>query len=277
MVFKISLIIILNLSLLSCRSNNCNFEKNDYNKKKSQKEQSLIIPDPQDSIYKFIKSIPVPENYKRVEIDSNTYAFFLRNLSLKPENTVYLYNGNKKSNQKAQYAVVDIDVGTKDLQQCADAVMRLRGEYLYSQEKYSDIHFNFLSDGKPRYFDNYAEGDYSYKKFRKYMDYIFTYANTGSLLNELQTIDLTEMQIGDVFIQKGNPYGHAVTVVDMAENIKTGEKIFMIVQSYMPAQDIHLLKNNSNEDFSPWYSLNFGENLYTPEWTFTKNDLRRFK
>lgn len=108
------------------------------------------------------------------------------------------------------------------------------------------------------------------------MDYIYTYANTGSLLNELQSVDLSEIQIGDVFIQKGSPYGHAVTVVDMAENQETGEKIFMIAQSYMPAQDIHILLNFNNEKLSPWYSVDFGENLYTPEWTFTKNDLRRF-
>ncbi|MEA3450960.1 MAG: DUF4846 domain-containing protein, partial [Bacteroidota bacterium] len=74
----------------------------------------------------------------------------------------------------------------------------------------------------------------------------------------------------------GRPYGHSVMVVDMAENIKTGEKIFLIVQSFMPAQSIHILKNFNNSSLNPWYSLNFGEKLYTPEWTFTKDDLLRF-
>jgi len=277
MLIKNVLLLIISFLFIFCKSNDCNFEKSGYKNKKSNKQQSLIIPIQSDTLYKNIKSIPVPDGYKRIDVDSNSYADYLRNIELRQDNNiVYLYNGEKKYNQKVQFAVLKIDVGTSDLQQCADAVMRLRGEYLFSQKEYSDIHFNFLSDGKPRYFDNYAEGDYSYKKFRKYMNYIFSYANTASLLNELQTVEISEMQIGDVFIQKGNPYGHAVTVVDIAENSETDEKIFMIAQSYMPAQEIHILKNFNNEELSPWYSINFGENLYTPEWTFTKNDLRRF-
>ena len=83
------------------------------------------------------------------------------------------------------------------------------------------------------------------------------------------------MQIGDVFIQKGRPYGHAITVMDIAKN-ESGEKIFMLSQSYMPAQDIHILKNPNNEGFSPWYKLNNEDDLVTPEWTFSYEDLMRF-
>jgi len=84
------------------------------------------------------------------------------------------------------------------------------------------------------------------------------------------------MKIGDVFL-KGEDPGHCVIVVDMAENLTNGEKLFMIAQSYMPAQDIHILKNLSNKEISPWYRLNFGESLNTPEWRFNKNQLVRFQ
>ena len=104
---------------------------------------------------------------------------------------------------------------------------------------------------------------------------IFNYAGTYSLEKELQQIPINDVQIGDVFIQGGFP-GHAVVVVDMAEN-ETGEKRFMLAQSYMPAQDIHILKNPTNRKLSPWYSTNFEGNLYTPEWTFEASDLRRFR
>ena len=53
------------------------------------------------------------------------------------------------------------------------------------------------------------------------------------------------MQIGDVFIKGGFP-GHAVVVLDMAENDRTGQRVFLLAQSYMPAQDIHIMKNPTN-------------------------------
>jgi len=102
------------------------------------------------------------------------------------------------------------------------------------------------------------------------------YAGSYSLSQELYKIkDLSEMRIGDVFIEGGFP-GHAVIVVDMAINRRTGKKLFLLAQSYMPAQGIHILKNPMNPKLNPWYELEFGETLQTPEWTFNKSDLKRF-
>lgn len=227
--------------------------------------------------YASVGQIPCPEGFTRTKYDSASFAAYLRKLELKTkDNLVYLYDGSLKGNQTAQFAVISMDVGNKDLQQCADAVMRLRGEYLFAAKKYNEIHFNFLSDGKPRYFKDYANRKLTYPVFRKYMDYIFSYANTGSLKKELKpVVAVSEIRPGDVFIQSGNPYGHAVIVVDVASD-STGKKMFMIAQSYMPAQEIHILKNPSDPDLSPWYPVDFGEILDTPEWQFTKSDLRRF-
>ena len=86
---------------------------------------------------------------------------------------------------------------------------------------------------------------------------------------------MQEMKIGDVFIEGGFP-GHAVLVVDMAINNQTGRKTFLLAQSYMPAQEVHILKSPLDPALNPWYDLEFGETLYTPEWTFSRNDLRRF-
>jgi hypothetical protein len=82
------------------------------------------------------------------------------------------------------------------------------------------------------------------------------------------------MVIGDIFIQGGFP-GHAVLVTDIATNPRTGEKVFLLSQSYMPAQDIHILKNLNDPDLSPWYKLDFEDHLHTPEWTFYTDDLKR--
>ena len=109
---------------------------------------------------------------------------------------VLLYNGETKRNQQAAYAVVDLDIGKRDLQQCADAVIRLRAEYLYEQKQYAAIHFNFTNGFNAEY-TKWAKGsrirvngntvswypskgeDYSYKTFRSYLDMVFSYCRNN--------------------------------------------------------------------------------------------------
>lgn len=224
-----------------------------------------------------ISRFTVPEGYIRVQTRPGTFGYFLQNFALKPEGEkVFYYNGFPKFNQRYHCAVLNIDVGNRDLQQCADAVMRLRGEFLFSEKRFDEVAFNFVSDGKPRYFLEYSSNDTSYNSFRKYMDYIFNYANTRSLYDQMEKVVIDSIQIGDVLIQKKNPYGHAVIVVDMAVHKSNGSKIYLIAQSYMPAQSIHVLINTEDEGLSPWYKISPNEQIITPEWDFTKNDLRRF-
>lgn len=64
-------------------------------------------------------------------------------------------------------------------------------------------------------------------------------------------------------------------VIDVAMNSE-GKKVFMLAQSYMPAQDIHIVRNPMNEKLSPWYELNDEEEIITPEWVFKRNHLREW-
>ncbi len=237
-------------------------------------DQPTIIDTAGKTIFK--RFDPPPE-FIRTVIDTSSFGFYLRHLKLKTFGTMVRYfDGRTKNKSNVYISVIDMDIGNRDLQQCADAIMRLRSEFLYARQRYRDIHFNFVSDGQPRYYEEFIEGDHSYGKFRKYLDYVFSYANTRSLSQELIRLDsIVEMQIGDVFIQTGNPYGHAVIIVDMAENLDTGGKVYMLAQSYMPAQDIQVLVNRENSKISPWYILGDGQ-IETPEWTFNPGDLKRF-
>ncbi|HYD15554.1 MAG TPA: DUF4846 domain-containing protein, partial [Hyphomicrobium sp.] len=166
----------------------------------------------------------------------------------------------------------DIDIGKRDLQQCADAVMRLRAEWLYSLGRDKEIAFND-TDGKRRRFS--ATGRSDHAGLRKYMDLVFAYAGTYSLERELKPVKPADIAIGDVFIKGGFP-GHAVLVTDMAVNKETGEKRFLLLQSYMPAQDMHILKNPNSADGSPWYTVPSGDQFVTPEWIFKSTALRRW-
>ncbi len=215
-----------------------------------------------------------PPNFKRIKNDSNSFAYYLQHLPLKPDSSqVLLYNGEVKENEDIYCAVVNMDIGTKDLQQCADAVMRLRAEYLYQQKKYNDIKFQFVN-GQWQHYKTYAANDYSYKKFRKYMEYVFSYANTASLKKQLQQVPFYSIQSGDVLVQSGSPYGHAVIVVDICQNEKS-EKQFLLAQSYMPAQETQILLNPNT--LKPWYNKPLTSVIETPEWTFDTLDLRRWR
>ena len=235
-----------------------------------------------------------PTGFKRIAADSNSYAGFLRHLPLKPAGSlVKLFDGTTKPNDNIYEAVVDLPIGKYDLHQCADAIMRLRAEYLWKTKQYAKIHFNLTNGfrvdykywmqgkriavkGNKTYWVEKTTPSNTYQDFWNYMELIFTYAGTLSLSKEMIPVNIDSMKIGDVFIFGGSP-GHSIVVVDMAINPKTGEKLFMVAQSYMPAQETQILKNNLNEAINPWYSLNLGNGLNTPECYFNENDLMRFK
>jgi hypothetical protein len=63
----------------------------------------------------------------------------------------------------------------------------------------------------------------------------------------------------------------------VARHAATGEMRFLLVQSFMPAQDVHVLVNPQSADRSPWYPLAFGDRLVTPEWVFPRESLRRWR
>jgi hypothetical protein len=238
-----------------------------------------------------INRIETPGNFFRKEYEVNSFAHWIRRLPLKKGTpSVQLYNGNDKWNQDAHAYVVDLDVGERDLQQCADATMRIRSEYLFHTKQFDKIHFNYtngalvpyskwrnglypIPKGKTVSWVRKEKCNHSYKSFKTYLIQVFNYAGTHSLSKELTSIPFMEMQIGDLLIKGGFP-GHAVMVVDIIEN-KVGEKKYLLAQSYMPAQDFQILKSPNQN--SPWYDLNEGSDyIDTPEWTFQPSQLMRW-
>ncbi len=282
-------------------------EKSNYVDKSIENSTQLIQNNPkeiEDTVKHInqIYQIPIPkhnqnyQNYVRKEFSKTSFASYLRHLSLKEQNTpVKLYNGKLKNYQDVHYRVINISVGKRDLQQCADAIMRLRAEYLFQTNQKDKIKFNYTS-GDAAIYDKWKAGyrpsikgnkvswslkskaDTTYSNFLKYMENVFMYAGSASLSKELKPKNIANIEIGDIFIQGGFP-GHAVLVIDVATNLETNKKIFLLAQSYMPAQDIHILKNFNSENLSPWYEIptDKNEKINTPEWTFQQSDLMSFE
>ena len=234
-----------------------------------------------------------PKSYFQKKTPKNSYRHYLQNLPLKPFGEYVTYfNGQKKTGNGVYISVIDLSIGKRDLHQCADAVMRLRAEFLWNEKRYSEIHFNFTNGfrvdysewmkgrriivkGNKTYWSNRNAPSNTYNDFWKYLEIIFSYAGTLSLEKELVHQPIDSLSIGDVFIQGGSP-GHAIVVVNTARNEK-GEKLFLLAQSYMPAQELQLLINPREKELSPWYSLRDLQRLETPEWTFNSTDLKRFE
>lgn len=238
--------------------------------------------------------IPTPRGYERPAVQVGSFADWLRHLPLKPGRPrVMLFDGTPRDNQQAHVAVINMDVGNRDLQQCADSIIRLRAEYLLASGKPADIHFKFTSGhvadwtewaagGRPVVkgskvtWTRTAAADDSYASFRRYLDLVFTYAGTRSLSGEMKAVVASDpIEIGDAFVAPGSP-GHAVIVVDVAIQTGTGKRMFLLAQGFMPAQDMHILRNPADPTGGPWYDANFGEELRMPEMTLARDGQRRF-
>jgi hypothetical protein len=239
----------------------------------------------------FEARFPPPEGFARRPCE--TCAWF-RGLPLRPGRPeVRLFDGRPKANQRAHLAVIDVDVGRRDLQQCADAAMRLWAERLFALGEDGDLCVPLTSgaalpwarwrrgerprvEGAALRWVPRARPSSTPSTFRAYLDFAFTYAGTASIERRMSTrLPLEDLRPGDVFVQGGFP-GHAVLVIDVAEG-PDGRRAFALAQSYMPAQDVHVL-DNPRAPGRPWYELAEGEALETPEWRFpprTQARLRR--
>ncbi|HEY0978893.1 MAG TPA: DUF4846 domain-containing protein [Flavobacteriales bacterium] len=232
---------------------------------------------------------PAPTGFQRVVAEPGSFGDYLRQVSLRPPGTpVLLHDGRTKPRQDVHAAVLDLSVGQRDLQQCADALMRLRAEHLFAAGRYAEIHFNF-TNGFRAEFQRWANGERiqvrgneclwkgegrtgcTRENLLSFLETVFTYGGTLSLSKELKPTT-GAIEAGDVFIQGGSP-GHAVIVMDVARDSQ-GRTAFLLAQSYMPAQDIHVLKRPDGT--GAWYIADEGERLVTPEWTFSWEDRKRW-
>lgn len=88
---------------------------------------------------------PVPEGYERVPVAEGSFAEYLRKFQLKTYGTpAYTFEGI--ANEEASVVgVFNQQITPRDLQQCADAIMRLWAEYLFSKGEYDKISFVFYT------------------------------------------------------------------------------------------------------------------------------------
>lgn len=234
--------------------------------------------------------IPI-SGFTRESTPDNSWPQFLQNLKLEDFGKPILkYDGSEINDQQHHVAILPYDIGTLDLQQCADALIRLRAEYLFQQKKYDKIGFEFTSGDYyswQQYYEGYrpiinrnnvrfsksakSTSKDSYQDFRKYLDIIYTYAGTISLSKELKTSNnKTEFNIGDLIITPGSP-GHVVMVVDKISN--KSQHRYALAEGFTPAQSIHILSINDN----PWFDIKPSKDISTPRYYFKNVVIKSFE
>ncbi|WP_412984159.1 DUF4846 domain-containing protein [Pontimicrobium sp. IMCC45349] len=238
--------------------------------------------------------VETPEGYQRVSYPKGSFQEYLRNYNLKPFGTKIInYDDTEYFWQRGHIGILDIPVPKNGLQQCADALIRVRSEYLWDNNRKDEIGFNFTSghycswkkyaqgyrpkiDGNKVSFHKTAAKDTSKTNFYKYLNLIYMYSGTLSLYHELPKINnANNLKIGDMLIKGGSP-GHIAIICDEVVNAK-GDKLFLLFQGNTPAQSVHLVKNLEDTNLSPWYQLEKDAVIPVSNYTFYDSKFVRFK
>lgn len=200
---------------------------------------------------KAIGEIRPPVGYERVGTPAGGFGEFIRSFPLQKRGShMHYFNGNIALMQYWGYAVLDLPMLSKN-EQCADAVMRMHSEYLWSKGTPNQVHFlNYRGSD-----ERYTGGSSDRNAFEKYLRHVFDVSNTGTLRNQLKKKTWKDIAPGDVLVYaapNSHSYGHAVLVADVAVNGRNGKKALMFAQSSTPALTMHVIRNFLDPVNSPW-------------------------
>ena len=237
--------------------------------------------------------ILLPDGFKRRIYEKGTFQRYLQQYKLKEFGSKIInYDGNEYVYQSGHVGILELPVPANGLQQCADALIRIRAEYLWESDRKDEIGFKFTSghycswkkyaegyrpkvNGNEVSFHKIATANTTQENFYEYLNLIYMYAGTQSLYNELTKVkSVDNVKVGDMLIYPGSP-GHVILVVDIAEN-SSGKKLFIFAQGNTPAQSVHIIKNLNNSYVSPWYNIELGAYLEIPTYYFNEVKFVRF-
>lgn len=239
-----------------------------------------------------------PEGFERVAVAPGSFDAWLRQLPvnpLSPDGTARVEAYDGRVLRRPADRVIPLDVGTRNLQQCADSAIRLHAEYMRSSGQDADVGYHFTSGDLSTWGDWLAgerfaiagssvgrsqgpRREASPSVWRSWLELIFNYAGTRSLALDTEAVPVqAPIRGGDVFVHPGSP-GHAVVVLDVAVDAG-GQRVALVGQGFMPAQDFHVLRDSGGHvKDRVWFGLpGEGEVLSTPWGVFSRGQARRFQ
>jgi hypothetical protein len=233
--------------------------------------QSGIHPEGKTVVARFA----VPAGYQRTDTMPATFAFFLQHLPLLPSKTPVKFYDGVPNTSCHPAAVIDMETGDKNLQQNIQAVIRLWAEYLFEQQRLSNIHFH-INNGELIPYEQWAQGmklvinrktywtktpsnPKQYQTFRRYLNFIFTNSNFQTLSQDLEPSATDNIASGDILISGNGAEEYVVMVLDAVMHQETGEMLVLLVAGGNPAQSIQVLQPaGENKTTGAWFSVKDG-------------------
>lgn len=234
---------------------------------------------------------PAPAGFSRVPLAGDSFGAFLRRLPLLPAGEpVRAFDGRALGTPHV--AVIALDIGARDLQQCADSALRLRVEHLWARGQQGKLAFHATS-GDRLPFARYAageqiavrgnkvswraadagaaKGERNRAALARWLDDVFMYAGSRSLAKDTTAV-VDDVLPGDLLVVGGSP-GHVLVVLDVA--VQGAERRLLIGEGFMPAQSFHVVPSTSGE---PWVTPAADGSVKVPTWPapFPRSSLRRF-
>lgn len=221
-----------------------------------------------------------PPGYERVALEPGSFGDWLRTLPLAARDTpVVNFRGDVVHPADDEYlaAVVAIDIGTIDLEQSPDAVLRLHAEWSWSVNRARDLTYRgakhlempfsrwlkgdrlIASDTGAAWVPRAKPSEPEHAELRAFLDGVFTWANSTSVATHATPVSAEDVAPGDFFIHVRSP-GHALIVLDIAHK-KSGERLALLGQALNPAQSIHVLRPGRK---TAWFSLRPPKPILTP-------------
>ncbi|MBI5524785.1 MAG: peptidoglycan DD-metalloendopeptidase family protein [Deltaproteobacteria bacterium] len=220
-----------------------------------------------------VRDIPAPEGFKRTDEPGNSFGAWLRNLPLP----------------------LDFDTGKRSGSRGVGSILKLRAEFLHARRASSRIRFE-VAPGLPATYAEWLEGyrlrvtentvewmakaaapvpaDYRYSNFRQYVDSIAPRAASALPAAQADRVPPgSGILAGDLFFNGAAP-GSAAIVVDSTTDA-AGKRKVLLAGSAAGSGGPRILYNAEKQ--SPWFDADALATVTTPGWTFTANDLMRFR
>ncbi len=216
------------------------------------------------------RRIETPPGYTRVAVPARSFADWLRHLPVAPEEIpVTTARGEVVLAAKHPNlaAVVALQPHGRRLLNAANMMIRLRAEHGWTTGRLDGLAFHFTSGhrsgwqawasgirasvrGREVAFRRKAPADDSRDSFCCWLETVFRYATTYSLLDDTRPAEDQAVEPGDILLRRGRP-GHALMVLDIATN-DDGRVRVLLGQGGTPAQTFHVLRNDAG---SAWFPI----------------------